>query len=107
MLDTSNRVHAGIDFGVPGRVAAALWAFGVVAGVLALLTGHAALAIMGLALAVAAPWCGLAWVSHSQRRGDESAWAAGSAPVVTRPIRLRGRARRDAGRHQLSRAQSF
>jgi hypothetical protein len=88
MLDTSNRLHAGIDFGIPGRVAAALWALGVLVGVLALLTGHAGLAIMGLVLAVAAPWFGLAWVSHSHRRADGSAWAA-SAPVVTGPV-LRG-----------------
>ncbi len=90
MLDTSTRLPAGIDFGVPGRVAAAVWALGVLAGVLALLTGHAGLAIAGLVLAVAAPWVGLAWVSHSHRRADGSAWAAGSAPVISGPIRLRG-----------------
>jgi hypothetical protein len=89
MLDTSDRLHAGIDFGVPGRVAAVLWALGVLAGVLALLTGHAGLAIAGLVLAVAAPWFGLAWMSHSRRRPDGSAWAAGSAPVVSGPISLR------------------
>ncbi len=83
MLDTSDRLHAGIDFGVPGRVAAALWALGVLAGVLALLTGHAGLAIAGLLLAVAAPWFGLAWVSHSRRRADGSAWPTGSAPVIS------------------------
>ncbi|MCV7090869.1 hypothetical protein [Mycobacterium interjectum] len=88
MLDTSDRPHAGIDFGLPGRVAAGLWALGVLAGVLALLTGHAGLAIAGLILAVASPWFGLAWVSHNRRRADESAWAAGSAPVVSGPIRL-------------------
>lgn len=79
MLDTSDRLRAGIDFGVPGRVAAALWALGVLAGVLALLTGHAGLAIAGLVLAVAAPWFGLAWVSHSRRRTNGSAWPAGPA----------------------------
>ncbi|ORV90754.1 hypothetical protein AWC11_12555 [Mycobacterium interjectum] len=89
MLDTSDRLHAGIDFGVPGRVAAALWALGVLAGVLALLTGHAGLAIAGLVLAVASPWFGLAYVSHNHRRPDESAWAASSAPVVSGPISLR------------------
>ncbi|OBF58318.1 hypothetical protein A5787_23470 [Mycobacterium sp. 852002-50816_SCH5313054-b] len=89
MLDTSDTLHAGIDFGVPGRVAAALWALGVLAGVLALLTGHAGLAIAGLVLAVAAPWVGLAWVSHSRRRPVGSAWAAGSAPLLSGPIRLR------------------
>ncbi len=89
MLDTSNRMHTGIDFGVPGRVAAALWAVGVVAGVVALLSGHAGWAILGLVVAVASPWCGLAWVSHSQRRAGGSTWATGSAPVVSGPIRLR------------------
>ncbi len=83
MLDASDRLHAGIDFGLPGRVAAAVWALGVLAGVLALLTGHAGLAIAGLVVAVAAPWLGLAWVSHSRRRPGESAWAAGSAPVIS------------------------
>lgn len=90
MLDTSDRLHTRIDFGVPGRVASALWALGVLAGVLALLTGHPGLAIAGLVLAVAAPWFGLAWVSHSHRRTDGSAWAAGSAPLLGGPIRLRG-----------------
>jgi hypothetical protein len=89
MLDTSDRLHAGIDFGLPGRVAAALWALGVLAGVLALPTGHAGLAIAGLVLAVASPWFGLAWVSHNHRQADESAWAAGSAPVARGPISLR------------------
>ncbi len=89
MLDTSNRLRAGIDFGVPGKVAAALWALGVLTGVLALITGHAALAIIALVLAVASPWLGLAWASHSQRRTDGSAWAANSTPTAAGQIRLR------------------
>jgi hypothetical protein len=51
-----------------GVVAAAIWAVGLVVGVLAMVTGHAGLAIVALVLAVAAPWLGLAWVSHHRRR---------------------------------------
>jgi hypothetical protein len=57
----------------PGLVAAAIWAVGLVVGVLAIATGHAGVAIVMLALAVAAPWVGLAWVSHSRRRAYQVA----------------------------------
>jgi hypothetical protein len=49
-------------------MAAAIWVVGLVVGVVAIATGHAGLAIVALALAVTAPWVGLAWVSHSRRR---------------------------------------
>jgi hypothetical protein len=52
----------------PGMMAAAIWVVGLVVGVVAIATGHAGLAILALALAVTAPWVGLAWVSHSRRR---------------------------------------
>jgi hypothetical protein len=47
-----------------GLVAAGIWAVGAVAGVVALATGHAGLAIAALIVAVVAPWVGLAFVSH-------------------------------------------
>jgi hypothetical protein len=58
---------------LPGAVAAATWAVGLVVGVLAIATGHAVLAIATLVLAVAAPWVGLAWVSRSRRRAYQVA----------------------------------
>jgi hypothetical protein len=79
---------------VAGFVAAGIWAVGLVVGVLALVTGHAGVAVVALILAVAAPWAGLAWVSHGQRRtynvalylhgprAAGSASLAGSAPAA-------------------------
>jgi hypothetical protein len=64
MLDTSGPLRPT----VAGRVAAAVWAVGLVVGVLALATGHAGAAVVALLPAVAAPWGGLAWISRSQRR---------------------------------------
>jgi hypothetical protein len=64
MFDTPGSLRPGI----PGVVAAAVWAVGLVVGVLALVTGHAGAAVVALLLAVVAPWFGLAWVSRSQRR---------------------------------------
>lgn len=55
------------DFSAPGLAAAAVWAAGLAIGVLALLTGHAAAAIVGLIVAVTGPWLGLAWVTRAQR----------------------------------------
>jgi hypothetical protein len=51
-------------------VAAGIWAAGAVAGVLALATGHAGLAIAALIVAVVAPWVGLAFASHGHSRTD-------------------------------------
>jgi hypothetical protein len=64
MLNTSGPLRPG----TPWLVAAAVWAVGLVVGVLALLAGHAGAAVVALILAVGAPWFGLAWVSHGQRR---------------------------------------
>ena len=84
MLDTSSPLRAATgagrspqaEFSVPGRVAAALWAVGFMAGVIALVTGHAAVAVAALVVAVAAPWFGLAWVSHRRRRVEDAALLA-------------------------------
>ena len=54
-------------------MAAAIWVVGLVVGVVAIATWHAGLAIVALALAVTAPWVGLAWVSHSRRRSYQVA----------------------------------
>lgn len=53
---------------IPGLVAAAAWAVGLIVGLVALAIGHVALAGVSLVLAIMAPWIGLAWVSHNQRR---------------------------------------
>ena len=58
---------------LPGKVATAIWAVGLVVGVVGIVTGHTGLAIVVLALAVAAPWVGLVWVSHSRRRAYQVA----------------------------------
>jgi hypothetical protein len=76
MFDTSGAASGTVEYGripraefsVPGLVAAAIWALGLVIGVLALVNGHAGAAVVALVMAVAAPWFGLAWISHSQRR---------------------------------------
>jgi len=49
-----------------GMIAAAVWAVGLVTGVIALITGHVAVAVVALVLAVASPWVGLAWISRSR-----------------------------------------
>lgn len=54
---------------VPGVIAAAIWAVGLVAAVIALATGHGAVATVILLVAVMSPWLGLAWVSRG-RSGD-------------------------------------
>ena len=56
------------DFSVPGIVAAAIWAVGLVVGVFAMATGHAVVAVVALVVAVAAPWFGLVCVAHGRRR---------------------------------------
>jgi hypothetical protein len=76
------------DLSVAGFVAAGIWAVGLVVGVLALMTGHAGVAVVALILAVGAPWAALAWVSHGQRRTYNVALylhgprAAGSASLA-------------------------
>jgi Flp pilus assembly protein TadB len=59
----------GLDhsFHLPGLVAAAIWAVGLLIGVVAFATGHTWIALVALCAAVLAPWFGLAWVSHAQR----------------------------------------
>ena len=71
MSDTSGPVradHVNVAFNVAGLVAAAIWAVGLLVGVFAVVTGHTGVAVIPLVLAVMAPWFGLTWVSHSQRR---------------------------------------
>lgn len=63
---------------IPGLVAAAGWAVGLIVGLVALAIGHVALAGVSLVLAIMAPWFGLAWVSHNQRR------VAHAAPIPVR-----------------------
>lgn len=53
---------------VIGRLAAATWAVGLVVGLIALVIGDALVATLALIVAVTAPWFGLAWMLHSQRR---------------------------------------
>lgn len=67
--DPRNEQLNGADHGEVnpvGVVAAALWAVGLIAGIVALATGHGAAATVILSFAVMAPWVGLAWVSRSQ-----------------------------------------
>ena len=56
------------DLSVPCLVATATWAVGLSVGVVALLGGQVAMAIVALVVAVVAPLLGLAWVSQGQRR---------------------------------------
>lgn len=72
------------DFGAPRLIAAAVWAVGVVVGLSAWLTGHAAVAIVALLMAVAAPWFGLVWVS----RGDLPADGPEAVPCAPPPVGL-------------------
>jgi hypothetical protein len=55
------------DFSFPGLLAGAIWAVGLLIGVVAFATGHTWIALVALGAAVLAPWFGLAWVSHTQR----------------------------------------
>lgn len=79
---TANGVAAGESdqngVSIPGLIAAGVWAIGLVVGLIALATGHAAVAGVSLVLAVMSPWFGLAWVSHSQRRVAHEAVSVGS-----------------------------
>ncbi|QNI08903.1 hypothetical protein GAN17_23620 [Mycobacterium kubicae] len=49
---------------IPGLIAAGAWALGLVAGIVALVTGHTAVAAVALVGAVMAPWLGLALIGH-------------------------------------------
>lgn len=94
-LTTSESDQSGAS--LPGLVAAAIWAVGLMAGLVALATGHAAVAAVCLVLAAMSPWLGLAWVSHSQRRVAEPAlsWVGidSDEPLPTRLPGLRFTAR--------------
>jgi hypothetical protein len=48
-------------------MAAAAWAIGLAVGLLALLSGHTAVAAVALVLAIMSPWLGLALASRTQR----------------------------------------
>jgi Flp pilus assembly protein TadB len=64
------RRHAGESTGasVVGRLAAATWAVGLAVGLIALVIGDPMVASVALIVAVTAPWFGLAWMLHNQRR---------------------------------------
>lgn len=49
------------DFNVVGIAVAAIWAIGLLAGIVALTTGHLGVALVALSIAVVAPLFGLAW----------------------------------------------
>ncbi len=75
---------------VPGLVAAATWAVGLVIGLVAMAAGHELLAGVSLVLAIMSPWFGLAWVAQSQRaemrrqraRADQAVGYPGGWPVL-------------------------
>ena len=72
MLDTSAPLGvtdqpAEPDFSVPGLMAALICVVGSAIGVLSLLTGHSAVALAALGVAVMGPWFGLAWMARAQR----------------------------------------
>lgn len=54
---------ASSDFNPVGIAVAAIWAIGLVLGIIALATGHLGVALMALSIAVVAPFFGLAWTS--------------------------------------------
>lgn len=62
----SGSVPASVN--VPGLVVAAVWAVGLVAGLVALTIGHLAVAAAALVVAVMAPWCRVAYIAHGQHR---------------------------------------
>lgn len=71
-------------FSVPGLLAAATWAIGLVIGLVAMTHGHELVAGVSLVLAILSPWFGLAWLSQSQRAGTRRQQHAISA-VQTSP----------------------
>jgi hypothetical protein len=107
MFDTSSAANGAVEYGripraefsIPGPVAAAIWALGLVIGVLPLVNGNAGVAVVALVMAVAAPWFGLAWISQCQRRAYNVALylhgsrADGLADLPTSPHGLRFTAR--------------
>ncbi|WP_142280536.1 hypothetical protein [Mycobacterium saskatchewanense] len=73
MLDTSGSLGfaddpvGGGNFGLPGLLAAAICAVGLLIGVFALATGVMWLAVVGLGVALMGPWLGMALLSYAQR----------------------------------------
>lgn len=59
------------DFSMPGLAAAAIWAIGLIVGMSSLATGHLAVALLALVVAVITPWIGLAWVRRGVLRSDD------------------------------------
>lgn len=64
-LDTTT---GGRVISVPGVAAAAVWVLGLLAGLVALATGHELMAGVALVAAIMSPWFGMAWASRTQRR---------------------------------------
>lgn len=75
---------------VPGLVAAAIWAVGLVIGLVAMAGGHELFAGVSLVVAIMSPWFGLGWVARNQRAAmrrqragsDQVPPAAGGWPVL-------------------------
>ncbi|WP_438941682.1 hypothetical protein [Mycobacterium haemophilum] len=67
---TNESIESGVS--VPGVIAAASWAAGLLVGLFALATGHAVVATVALVLAIVAPWVGLARVQHARRRDNHA-----------------------------------
>ncbi|WP_373456607.1 hypothetical protein, partial [Mycobacterium tuberculosis] len=63
----SGSVPASVN--VPGLVVAAVWAVGLVAGLVALTIGHLAVAAAALVVAVLAPWGRGGQIAHGQNKG--------------------------------------
>lgn len=75
---------------VPGLVAAATWAVGLVIGLVAMAVGHELLAGVSLVLAIMSPWLGLGWVARNERadmrreraEADQAVAYSGGWPVL-------------------------
>ncbi|CLY51018.1 cytochrome P450 [Mycobacterium tuberculosis] len=75
----SGSVPASVN--VPGLVVAAVWAVGLVAGLVALTIGHLAVAAAALVVAVMAPWCRVGPISRMANIGSAAKRCAGRPPV--------------------------
>lgn len=72
----------GESLSLPGLLAAATWAIGLVIGLVAMMHGHELVAGVSLVLAILAPWFGLAWLSQSQRAGARQQHAVTAAQIA-------------------------
>ncbi|CAM2878668.1 hypothetical protein BST27_16760 [Mycobacterium intermedium] len=88
--ERSTQFTAADDNGVrlPGVIFALTWAICLIAGIIALATGHGAVAAVTLCLAVLSPWVGLAWVSRS--RSGSGQFEPADLPSGRRELYLAG-----------------